>query len=191
MSNTDQQSQAFPPRFLSCLPNTLAQEAPYPSQWGNPKNFSNDPGDPGGKTMDGIIQVECDKWRVQHGEPRIDVRQLSEAEGDQIYLNNYWLPYCPELPAGLDMMFFDSAVNEGVVEAVKILQFALGLAPDGVWGPKTDAAVKAIKDVAGVIRAFGARRSAVYEQTRGFTRFGKDWERRDSEITAASLKMAA
>lgn len=177
-------------RFLTCLPFTLTQEAPYPSQWGNPKNFSNDPGDPGGKTMDGIIQVEYDKYRTQHGLPRQDVRLISEQEGDDIYLNNYWLPYCPDIPVGLDMMFFDSAVNEGTGEAVKILQFALGTPNDGKWGPKTEALVRAIADVPATIKAFGARRSTVYTETSGFTRFGKDWERRDSEITAASLKMA-
>lgn len=177
-------------RFLTCLPFTLTQEAPYPSTWGNPRNFSNDPGDPGGKTMDGIIQVEYDKYRTQHGLPRQDVRLISETEGDDIYLNNYWLPYCPDLPAGLDMMFFDSAVNEGTGEAVKIFQFSLGTPSDGKWGPKTETLVKAIADVPAAIRAFGARRAAVYKETRGFTRFGKDWERRDSEITAASLKMA-
>jgi lysozyme family protein len=179
----------FPPRFIVCLPFTLAQEAPYPSQWGNPRNFSNDPGDPGGKTMDGIIQVEYDKYRTQHGLPRQDVRLISQAEGDDIYLNNYWLPYCPDLPAGLDMMFFDSAVNEGAGEAVKILQFALKLSVDGLWGPKTESFVKAIKDVPAAIKAFGARRHVVYDDTRGFTRFGEDWERRDAEITAAALKM--
>ena len=56
-------------------------------------------------------------------------------------------------------------------------------------GPKTEAAVQAISDVPASIKAFGARRHVVYEDTRGFTRFGKDWERRDAEITAAALKM--
>ena len=179
------------PRFLAWLPNTLAQEAPYPSQWGNPRNFSNDPGDPGGKTMDGLIQVEFDRWNVQHGLPRADVRTCTEQTGDLIYLNNYWLPYCPDLPAGLDGMFFDSAVNEGTAEGVKILQFSLGLHVDGKWGPLTDAAVKRIADVPAAIRAFGKRRAAVYTETSGYTRFGADWERRDSQITSASLKEAA
>lgn len=177
------------PRFLICLPNTLAQECPFPSQWGNPRNFSDDKFDPGGKTDEGIIQTEYDRWRVLHGLQRRDVRLMTEAEGDAIYLANYWLPYCPNLPAGLDQMFFDTDVNEGVGEAIKILQVALGIANDGKWGPQTDAAVKAISDVPAVISAFSKRRALVYTETSGYTHFGADWERRDAEITAASQKM--
>src|SRR5215469_12907652 len=111
----------YPDRFTTCLPFTLAQECPYPSEWGNPKNFSNDPGDPGGKTMDGIIQIEYDSYRVRQGLTRRDVRNVTEVEGDEIYYTGYWLPYCPELPAGLDLCFFDTSVNEGTFQAVKIL----------------------------------------------------------------------
>jgi len=177
------------PRFQIILPATLAQECPFPSSWGNPRNFSDDKFDPGGKTDEGIIQREYDRWRVQHGLPRRDVRLMTEAEGDAIYLANYYLPYCPELPAGIDQEFFDTSVNEGDGEAVKILQFALDIHVDGLWGKETDDAVKAITDVAAVITAFGKRRAFVYTETSGYTRFGEDWERRDAEITAASLKM--
>ena len=141
--------------------------------------------------MDGIIQVEYDLYRTQHGLPRQDVRLISQDEGDDIYYNNYWLPYCPELATGLDMVFFDSAVNEGVGEAVKILQFSLGLANDGQWGPETGAAVKSITDAPAAIKAFSARRHAVYVMSRGYTLFGKDWDRRTDEIQTASLNMVA
>jgi lysozyme family protein len=141
--------------------------------------------------MDGIIQVEYDRYRTQHGLPRQDVRLISEAEGDDIYYNGYWLPYCPDLPVGLDLQFFDASVNEGTGEAVRILQYALGTVPDGKWGPITETKVKAIADVPAAIRAFAQRRAAVYRGTRGYTRFGADWERRTSEIEAEGLKMAA
>ncbi len=178
-------------RFAICLPFVLKQEAPYPSRWGDPRNFSNDKNDPGGKTMDGIIQVEYDRYRVQRNLPRCDVRSCSEQEGDDIYLHNYWLPYCPELPPGLDLSFFDTAVNEGTVEAVKILQYALVLPLlDGIWGPRTDAAVSSIENVGHTIISFAARRTGVYERTRNFDHFGAGWLRRTQEIRAASIKMA-
>lgn len=186
------QIKAQYPNFVLWLPNTLIQECPYPSQWGNPKNFSNDPGDPGGKTMDGIIQTEYDTWRVRWGLSRQDVRKSTAQEGDTIYLFSYWLPYCPDLPRGLDGEFFDTSVNEGPGEGVKILQFTLGLDVDGKWGDKTEAAVKGIGNrVPEVITSFAARRHAVYTMTRGYTRFGKDWDRRTTEVRDAALKELA
>jgi lysozyme family protein len=141
--------------------------------------------------MDGIIQVEYDLYRTQHGLPRQNVELISQDEGDGIYYANYWLPYCPELAPGLDMVFFDSAVNEGLGEAVKILQFALGTPNDGRWGPATEAKVQAIADVPAAIRAFSSRRHAVYGMSRGYTAFGTDWDRRTNEIQTAALNMAA
>lgn len=178
-------------RFYTCLPFTLAQEAPDSSDWSNLKNFSDDAHDPGGETMNGIIQREYDTFRKSEGLPTQDVRKITQDEGDTIYEDSYWLPYCPKLPAGLDLSFFDSAVNEGTTEAVKILQFSLGVASDGDWGPLTDAGVTAIKDVPAAIKAFTARREAVYRLFNGFQYFGTDWERRSAEIGAEALKMAA
>lgn len=176
-------------RFKACLPFTLAQECPHPADWSNPKNLSNDAHDPGGKTMCGITQREYDHYRKSRGLPVQDVRKISAAEGEDIYDKSYWLPDCPLLPVGLDLCLFDAAVNEGPFQAIKILQAALGIAVDGEWGPKTDAAVKAMADVRAVIRAFTARRSAVYRATRRFHYFGTDWLRRAQEIGAEALKM--
>lgn len=177
-------------RFKICLPCTLAQECPHPDDWSNAKNFSDDAHDPGGKTMCGITQREYDHYRKARGIPVQDVRDISLEEGEDIYDKSYWLPDCPTLPAGVDLCLFDAAVNQGSFEAIKILQTALGVAADGKWGPKTDAAVKAIADVPEAIRSFTARRRIVYRETRGFQYFGGDWLRRAQEIGAEALKMA-
>lgn len=100
-------------RFLICLPDTLIQECPLPTDWSNAANFSDDPHDPGGATMCGIIQVEYDAYRKSLSEPAQSVRLISQAEGYAIYQANYWQPHCPQLQAGLDLSFFDSAVNMG------------------------------------------------------------------------------
>ena len=178
-------------RFLICLPFTLAQECPFPNDWSNPRNFSNDAHDPGGETMCGIIQREYDEWRKSHGELTQDFRNLTKAEGEQIYKANYWLPDCTRLVPGMDMVFFDSSVNEGVTEAVKILQASLGIANDGKWGPATNGAVVSISDVSAAISAFTARRETVYREMNGFQYFGMDWIRRSSEINTAALAMVA
>lgn len=178
-------------RFPICLPYTLAQECPLPDDWSNPKNFSNDAHDPGGKTMCGIIQREYDAYRKRKNEGVQSVRLITRDEGLDIYEDSYWLPYCPQMPAGLDLQFFDSSVNEGTHEAVKILQVALGVTSDGAWGPLTAAAVGAVKNPIVTVQAFTARRSAVYRQMRGFIYFGHGWETRAAEIGAHALKMAA
>lgn len=179
------------PRFLACMPAMLPEEDPDAANWNDPKNYSDTPGDPGAETFNGITQATYDHWRVVNGLPRQPVRLCTKGDGYQLYFAEYWLPYCPELPAGLDLMFFDTSVNQGVRRAVQILQYALGYIPDGIWGPITDAAVKAITNVPIVISAFGARRAIVYRQTENFNLFGEDWEARDTRITASSLTMAA
>jgi lysozyme family protein len=178
-------------RFSICIPYTLIQECPYPNDWSNPANFSDDPHDPGGATMCGIVQSEYDEYRKSVGQPIQSVKLISKTEGYTIYQTNYWQPYCPQLPVGLDLSFFDSAVNMGVSEAIRIIQFALSINDDGVWGPITSGAVKNIIDVSNVITAFTKRRQAVYESFSGFQYFGQDWTRRTSEIGQESLTMAA
>jgi lysozyme family protein len=179
------------PRFRACVPLTLAQECPFPNDWSNLKNYSDDAHDSGGGTMCGITHGEYAEWRAHNGLAVRDVRQMTQDEGLTIYWQSYWMPHCPNLPAGLDLDFFDACVNEGAGGAVRILQFVVGTGVDGNWGPQTDGKVKAIADVGAAVRAFTARRAAVYRQLRDFRYFGEDWERRTAEIGAAALKMAA
>jgi lysozyme family protein len=183
--------QTAPPRFLACLRDTLIQECPLPSHWSSPSNFSDDPHDPGGATMCGIIQTEYDKYRVSEGLPIQSVELITRAEGDAIYRMNYWEPFCPRLQNGLDLSFFDTSVNMGPEEATRILQVALGIADDGVWGPQTSGAAAGITNVVQVIHAFTVRRLAVYETFSTFKYFGTDWARRTSRIGSQSVAMAS
>ena len=167
-------------RFQICLPFILKEEG------GN----SDDPHDPGGRTSRGIIQREYDAYRRSKDEPIADVYQASDAEVADIYEHSYWLPWCPQMAAGVDLCYFDMAVNGGPVEATKLLQRALGVSDDGHIGQITLAALKnsnAIKLVGG----FSDQRRAFYRSLRIFKYFGKGWLARVSTIEAAALKMAA
>ena len=113
---------AFSVRFLACLPYTLIQECPLPSDWSNPRNYSDDPGDSGGATMCGITHREYDLWRKAHGLPTQDVRKLGKDEGYSIYWASYWLPHCAILKPGLDLFMFDTSVNMGSGRGVMLLQ---------------------------------------------------------------------
>jgi len=80
--------------------------------------YSNQPDDPGGPTMRGIIQREYDSYRERHGLLRQPVRYISSAEIRDIYTHEYWDAMgCDALPAGLDYCVFDAAVNSGVARA--------------------------------------------------------------------------
>jgi lysozyme family protein len=178
-------------RFDICWPYTLIQECPFPNDWGNIRNFSNDPHDPGGETMCGIIQREYDIYRKSKGLPLQDVRHLTRDEGADIYYNSYWLPECPKLAPGLDLCFFDEAVNAGPHAATKILQRALGISADGLWGVQTEMAVMSVQDVLATIKSFTQFREAYYRALSGFRFFGRDWIRRSEEIGAEALKMVS
>lgn len=177
-------------RFLACWPDVLAQEDPYPNDWSNPANYSNTPGDPGGATMDGIIQTEYNSYRIAHGLAEQSVRNISQAEGEAIYLNGYWLPHCPDLKPGLDLCVFDTNVNMGPGEGTRILQYALNISIDGIWGPQTAAAVANVANVQSVIASYTARREAVYRSFGTFSLFGTDWIRRAQTIGSQAQIMA-
>ena len=167
-------------RFTICLPYILKEEG------GN----DDDPHDPGGRTSRGIIQREYNAYRQSKVLPLQDVWLASDAEIADIYQQQYWLPYCPQIPAGVDLCFFDMNVNAGLVEAAKLLQRSLGVNDDGHIGIITSAAIKnsnAIKLVA----AFSDERRAFYRSLKTSKYFGRGWLSRVSTIEQIALKMAA
>jgi lysozyme family protein len=180
---------ALDPDFFKCFPLTLAQEDPDPTNWSDPKNFSDDPRDPGGATMDGVIQSEYNIYLKSQGLPITSVRNITEPQGQDIYYHSYWLPHCPSLAPGVNLCIYDSDVNMGPTEATKIFQYISGVTVDGIWGPQTAAAVADIKSVAGVINNFTARREAVYREMSDFKYFGTDWIRRAQQIGQQALAM--
>lgn len=153
----------------------------------------NDPQDLGARTSRGITQREYDAWQHLHNGAQGDVWQAPQAIINAIYEHSYWAPYCDLLPRGVDLMYFDIAVNEGPVKAVLFLQRALKIPDDGHFGVVTASAIKqigigaAVKDV--ITRMADERRSDYRRMRRLFKRFGEGWLARVSKCEAAAVGM--
>lgn len=111
--------------------------------------FVDNPLDPGGRTNKGIIQSVYDSYRRRKGLPLNDVLNISDAEVREIYASMYWKPaQCDVMVLPLAVVHFDTAVNFGVAGAIMFLQEALGVAADGIFGPRTMALFQANNNAA-------------------------------------------
>ncbi len=167
-------------REPACLAETLKWEGLW----------SNDPRDPGGPTMKGVIQREYDRYRRSKGLPTRTVRVIEQDELLEIYRTGYWDPVRgDDLPAGVDLCLFDFAVNSGPGRAIMSCQHVLGIGIDGKMG---DATVKAIKarDPVELCRALVADRLRFLRALGTFRHFGVGWTRRCQGIEAAAVAAA-
>jgi len=165
--------------FVACLSHILAMEG----------GFSNDPSDRGGATNWGITAATLAHYRG-HAVTADDVASIEPEEARAIYHAGYWATCrAPELPGGVDLMVFDVSVNSGPGRAVKMLQGALDVKADGVFGPMTMKAVAATKpgDLIGVIvdkrRAFY---HGIVDRNASQSKFLRGWLNRvDATLTRA------
>lgn len=163
-------------RFTDCLPRVLADEG----------GFVNDPADPGGATNLGVTLGTLSHW-LGHPATIADVRALTPASVAPIYEASYWrAAACDRLPAGLDYMVFDLAVNSGPGRAAHFLQEVVGVPQDGSIGQHTLDAVAA-RPTDDLIHALSARRETFYRAQGTFPRFGAGWLNRLGRVTAAAL----
>lgn len=173
-------------RFEACMPFIIQEEG---------TKFSNTPGDHGGATRYGIIQSEYNIFRYSAGLPLQSVNFISHDEYMTIYWQSYWMPHCPELPAGMDLSVFNISVNGGPARGTKLLQACLHLSVDGIWGQETTNAVSEITDTAPIIAAFHADERAFYaaiiQHDSSQQKFASDWFGRNDRCEALSLTMAA
>lgn len=108
--------------------------------------YVNHPSDRGGPTNYGITRATLAEWL---GRPVSieDVKSLDKETARAIYRVRYFAgPRINRLPAGLQPVVFDGAVNHGPAMAVRLLQRAINkagvgrVAVDGDIGPRTIAA---------------------------------------------------
>lgn len=151
--------------------------------------WSNNPHDPGGATMKGVIQTVYNRYRHLKGLPTRTVRSITDAELAEIYEDSYWKKVRgDDLPSGPDLFTFDGGVNSGPKQSIKWLQRAVGAKADGTFGDKTLAAVRKA-DPAETVRKEAASRLSMLQALKNWKYFGKGWGNRVARKEAQSLKM--
>lgn len=152
--------------------------------------FVNHPSDPGGMTNLGCTKKVWEEW-VGHQVDEQTMRNLKPADVAPLYKARYWdKVHGDELPAGVDYVVFDAAINSGPGRAVKWLQACVGVDPDGAIGPRTMAAVKAANPRQ-LVDDYNKRRLSFLSDLPTWGTFGKGWSRRAHEVADAGTKMTS
>jgi len=155
------------------------------------KGNDDDPDDSGGRTSDGITQSEYNAWCVANNQATQDIWTVPWETKKLIYKTQYWQPYCPQLPGGIDYLFFDTFVNSGLHEAALILQRTLGVVADGHIGLITLGAATKITDLKDFTQRFCDDHQHVYsliiQAHPQDTKFARGWTNRISHERANAL----
>ena len=131
--------------------------------------FVADPHDPGGATNHGITVLTLSRWL---GRPATaaDVRSLTTEMAEEILDYDYFAPVgFNGLPAGVDLLIADLAVNSGPARALLC------------WG-----ACKSAKDP---IYAIDQWRRGFWRHLATFKYFGLGWFRREDQALAAARQL--
>jgi len=151
--------------------------------------FVNHPKDPGGMTNLGVTKKVWEEW-VGHEVDEKTMRGLTPEIVGPMYKVKYWDKVKgDDLPAGVDYVVFDAAVNSGPGRAAKWLQACVGVEPDGGIGPKTLAAVASF-DASQLVEDYAKRRLSFLMDLQTWDTFGKGWGRRVAEVQKTGLDMA-
>lgn len=114
--------------FERALPDILAYEG----------GAVDDPDDHGGRTNHGITQKTYSAWLAKQSRPDADVFDISSADVETIYKQEYWLAgHCNALPWPVSYVHFDSMVQHKPAVAKCMLQRAAGVMVDSIIGPQT------------------------------------------------------
>jgi lysozyme family protein len=152
--------------------------------------FVQHPRDPGGATKFGITRETLSRARGRRVSVD-EVRRLTREEAASIYRRLYWdAVQAHDLPPGIDLATFDLAVHSGPSRAVKMLQSVLGVASDGIVGPKTLQAVRAA-DIMETIRRLTQGRLGFLSRLAAWPTFGRGWRRRVLSVEQEALRLAS
>ncbi len=148
---------------------------------GHEGGYTRDPKDRGNWTsgVPGVGVLKGTKYGIAaHVYPTLDIENLTVADAKIIYKRDYWdRMRADQLPEEIRFDMFDTAVNSGIGNAVRMLQRAAEVAQDGAIGPVTMGAVAKIGGPRMVARFNGARLMFLAD-LKSFDDFGRGWTRR-------------
>ena len=165
--------------FDKCLSITLRHEG----------GWADHPKDPGGATMKGVTIGTYAQFKGRKV-TKDELRNISDADLRTIYRRNYWDKVRgDDLPAGLDLVAFDGAVNSGPARGARWLQQGVGVAADGKIGPATIAAAKAVPASPAIAASCDARLEFLH-RLKTWPTFGRGWQSRVDDIRRQAVAMA-
>jgi lysozyme family protein len=161
---------------------------------GHEGGYANDPRDAGGETYKGVARRKNPQWS---GWARIDMHKgsLNFAVPEQFqqfvraldadavlhsmirefYRTEYWARVQADvLPAAVRFDAFDMAVNSGVTTSIRLLQRTVCVEADGVIGPQTMTAIRAMPS-ARFVAHFNAYRLAYLTSLPSWPAHGRGW----------------
>jgi len=116
-------------KFAQCILTILYLEGGLRSDGG----LNDLASDRGGLTKYGISQ---------RAYQNLDIKNLTLAHAVRLYHRDYWRAmYCEQVPAGVDFMLLDGAVQHGAPAMTMLTQLLVNSKPDSRMGPKTLAAI--------------------------------------------------
>jgi lysozyme family protein len=137
-----------------------------------------------------VTKATWENW-VGRESDEAEMRGLTPEKVEPMYKKKFWdAVRSDELPMGLDYLMFDFAVNAGAGRAIKTLQTAVGVTPDGGFGPMTMAAVQAVDPVE-LIERFSQTKEDFYRSLNTFSVFGKGWLNRVADVKVKASAMLA
>ncbi|ONG53300.1 hypothetical protein BKE38_12625 [Pseudoroseomonas deserti] len=177
--------------FDHALARLLEHEGGFTLNRADPGNWT------GGKPDKGLLRGT--KFGISAASfPTLDIAALTLEDARAIYRRLYWdRVRGDELPPALALLVFDSAVNNGVAAAVKLLQASIGTPADGLIGPATLAALRrAVGNgdpdrVTAVAIEFQARRIVLMAALSTWATFGLGWARRLASLPFQAMRLAS
>lgn len=99
--------------------------------------YADEKHDKGGPTNYGVTQETYNDWLEAGGESVRSVKEITESEVKDIYMEYWRDAKCSYIPKPVDLLVFSTAIHSGPKRSIKLLQNCLGVTPDGLFGPIT------------------------------------------------------